>query len=192
MAIDPNSIDELRNGIREHKRGQLAARHHEIANRNFLVDYLFYNALVYSLIVTAQQSDIVELRQLDHALLGQRLSLRGQIYKMRARARVAAEGLVAVIYRLHLHYHARPAAVGRIVDAVVLVERIVADVAAVYFNAAALARSAYYALPEHLTAHLREEGKNINPHLKTALSAVLTERLRSLCQRSTQHRELRG
>ena len=59
IFVSEHAWEHTRNGIRKHKRGQLAARHHEIANRNFLVDYLFYNAFVKSLLVTAQQSDIV-------------------------------------------------------------------------------------------------------------------------------------
>ena len=87
---------------------------------------------------------------------------------MRLFANVLTQRSVAVKYRLHLHYHSRSAAVGRIVHAVMLVKSIVAYVAAVDFNTAALTGTSDNALAQNGAAHIGKQSQNINPHRQTA------------------------
>ena len=100
---------------------------------------------------------LLELRQLLDPLLGQDLALRRHIDKMRALAELIAKRHEAVVDGLSLHYHTCAAAVGRVIHTVMLIFRIIADIAAVYLDAAVLSRSADYAFAEHAEAHIGKE-----------------------------------
>ena len=78
--------------------------------------------------------------------------LANNIYRMVVEApRVAQHCLPS------LHYHTCAAAVGRVIHTVMLIFRIIADIAAVYLDAAILSRSADYAFAEHAEAHIGKE-----------------------------------
>ena len=144
-------------GVRKYQRGQLAAGENIIAYGNFFINDLVDDPLVNALIVAAQQRNIIELRQLLDPLLGQGLALRRHIDKMRALAELIAKRHEAVVDGLSLHYHTCAAAVGRVIHTVMLIFRIIADIAAVYLDAAVLSRSADYAFAEHAEAHIGKE-----------------------------------
>ena len=59
-----------RNCIRQHQRGQLAARQHIIPDRDLLIRDAVDHALIHALVVPAEQKEPRHLRKLSDALLG--------------------------------------------------------------------------------------------------------------------------
>ena len=80
---------------------------------------------------------------------------------MRPLGKALGNYIEAPVDRLRLHYHAHSAAVGGIIDTVVLIKGIVTYLVAVQLYLTRLARPADNALPQHSLAHIGEKRGNI-------------------------------
>ena len=73
-------------------------------------------------------------------------------------------GLAAVVDGLGVHHHAAAAAIGVVVHLLLAVEGVVPDLMAVGLDEALAGRPAQDALVQHLLAHVREEGGDVDAH----------------------------
>ena len=163
--------NHARNRVRNNQRRQFAAREHIIADRNLLRLQFFYNTLVHTLIMAAQQRNIIQLCKFFHTLLGKRFALGRKIDQMRPCPCFFAQIHIAVVNGLRLHDHPHAAAVRRIIHPAVLILRVIPDIRAFDLHFARFARSADNACPKIGAAHIRKQRHNINSHQK-ALSLV--------------------
>ena len=100
--------------------------------------------------------------QLARLVLVKRPPLRGQEHRVHMLP--GAQRLMAQVERLGKHDLPTPAAVGRVVRLVVLVQRIVADVGGFDSHQPPVLRAADNALPHDRVDHVREQRHNIDPH----------------------------
>ena len=151
---------------------KLTARQNIVADRNFFVNDFFEHSFVNALVMSAQNRKILSFGKLSDLLLGQRLSLRRHINKIRSFADFLTQRRKAVINRLRLHNHSHSAAVGCIVHSVVPVRRIRSDLVTVNFNKILFSCPSDNAFGKYAFAHFGKKGQYINPHRQKYLSSV--------------------
>ena len=113
---------------------QIPARDHEVAHRDFLVHHGVKETLVDGLVAAAQEDGTVGSGHGLSTCLREMLALRGQIDDGQLGAPFGSTGLAqhrqAAQQRLGQHHHARPTAIGTVIDAPVIVEGVVARIPA--------------------------------------------------------------
>ena len=151
-------------GVRQSEGRQFAAREHEIAQRNLLIHIRLQHAVIHTLVMAAEDDEILHLRELAHALLRQRFSLWRHKQDMRPFSELFHEVVQAGGDRLSHEEHAHAAAEERIVHAVVLVAGKIAELVAAHLQSALAPGAADDAFGHHRLAHIRKKGEQINPH----------------------------
>ena len=155
---------EPRHSVRDYQRGKLTAGQHIISDRQLLHFKLVQHALIYALVVAAQQDKPRLLREFLHLLLGQHLALRGHVDYPGFALTLGLYRGNAVVNRLSLHEHSGAAAVGLVVNAAVLVFGVFPDIVGVHLDKAVSDSPADYALVKHAAAHLSEQRCNVDSH----------------------------
>ena len=106
----------------------------------------------------AEKGEVGQSGKLHRLLLIEHPPLGRKVDQVGAFAHHVANGGKAVDNGLHLHNHPHPAAKGGVVDLLLLVFGVVADVMAMRLKHPLGLRPAEDALPHHPLAHLGEEG----------------------------------
>ena len=119
------------NGVGDCHGSQFSAGKHKIADGNLLIHALVNKPLVNALIVTADQNQVVQLRQPPCILLTEGLAAGGHINGMSVTADFILHAAPAAIQRVCLHNRALSAAIGIVVHLVLTVGGIVPNLVGV-------------------------------------------------------------
>src|SRR6185503_13872201 len=152
--------------IDQRHRRQLAAREHEVADRDFLVDPALEQPLVHALVPPAQQSKAVLLRELQHPAVIQLLALRREVDHPSASRQL--DPVQRALQRLGEHHHARPAAVRTVVHRPVPVRREIARIPRRHGIQPRLQRAARDPAPGNRAKHLREQRHHVEADHQSA------------------------
>ncbi len=154
-------------GVRDHHRGELAAREHVAADRQGVGREVLDDALVEALVAAAQQRELLLLGELvDEAVVEQPASgderdhaaLRAELDGVDA-----VEGAQRRIHDVHAQHHAGAAAERRVVDLAAGERRVEARVERAHL-VTVLERVAHVALRAEPVEPLREERDHVQLH----------------------------
>ena len=152
--------------VDHHHRGKLAAAEHVVADADLVGRQVSANALVHTLVPTADEDEVPVPRQLlDHGL-GQPSALGGHQHhrRVRAKRRRFDDVFHGFEQGLGLKDHPRASAEGVVVGGTMAVVRVVADVVQPDFDQPLLASLADDAFGQGALEHLREEGQDVEAH----------------------------
>ena len=142
--VGQNAVDIAGDDVADDHGGQLAARQNIVADGYLLVYEQVYHALIYALVVAAQQHYVPASDKFERLGLSERGALGRHVDA--ARSMVGVDRLYSGGDGLGHHDHARPAAEGVVVALEVLfILGIVADIDYVYIKFSALHGAADYA-----------------------------------------------
>ena len=157
-----DAVDETRDRIDHAERRQLTAGQDVIADRDVLDVEDLEGALIDAFIVSAEEQDILFLGELlRHFLIEGAALRRHKEHTGRSMTDPLDDVLVAVDDRLHLHEHAGTAAVRIVIDVVMRILRVVADVEGLDIHQSGLDGTTTDALTDDVFNHLRKEGHHI-------------------------------
>ena len=159
--------------VRDDHGAELAAGEHKVADGELLVHARLDEALIHAFIVAADEHELVIVGlELAGLRLRERRPLRGEVDNAAAldgHGAVRERGVKAAFERLRHHDLAPAAAVGIVVDLLLPVFGIVADLVAADVEQAARLRPAEDALAEHGAHRVGKEGENVDAHALTSL-----------------------
>jgi len=150
--------------IDQHRRGQLAAREHVVADRNLFVDFMLDQALVHRLVAPAEEDQPIFLREFTHLVLGKPRSLRTQENRPNRPRIRRPRRAQCVAQRVDQHHHARAAAERSLVHAPISIGRIIARIPAMHVEQTTILRPPDHADPGRRVDELREQRDDIHPH----------------------------
>ena len=140
------------------------AGENEIAQADLFIHALVNEALVDTLVVAADQDQIVHLAQPNGIGLGEGLAAGGHIDSMHRTAGLVADRFPAAVQRIRGHYRASPAAIGIVVHLILLIGSIIPDLVGLDADDAPVLGPAQNTLRQHIPQSLREKGHDINSH----------------------------
>ena len=170
LLIANHARHHSHDGVGHHGSSQLATRHHIVANRYLACDEVLANAVVDALVVSAEDDDVLHHRQLVGHMLVELLAVGRSEYHLVVVA-LSLQGRDAAVDGLALHHHSGKSAIGVVVHAAPLVERVVAQIVQMYFGQAFLFRTCQNRLVDESLNHLWQHGDNVYSHSSVFLSA---------------------
>ena len=173
LGVRQDARHHAADAVRDDHGAELAAREHKVADGQLLVHARLDEALIHALIVAADEHELVIVGlELAGLRLRERRPLRGEVNDAAARfghGAVRERGVEAAFERLRHHDLPPAAAVGIVVDLLLPVFGIVADLVAADIEQAARLRPAEDALAEHGAHRVGKEGENVDAHALTSL-----------------------
>ena len=113
LVVSQDSGNQAHDGVGQHQRPQDAVGQDVVADRDLVVDKVIGHALVDTLVMPAEEDEMLRLGILADDRLLERPSLRGEEDHLGLRAAEFGQRLGD---RFDLHHHAGAAAVGGVVD----------------------------------------------------------------------------
>ena len=159
--------------VRDDHRAELAAREHKVADGQLLVHARLDEALIHALIMAADEHELVIVGlELARLRLRERLPLRGEVDHAAARrghGGIRKRRVETALERLRHHDLTPAAAIRIVVDLLLAVFGIVADLMAADVEQTARLRPAEDALTEHGAHRVGKERENVDAHALTSL-----------------------
>ena len=173
LRIREHARHHAADAVRDDHGAELAAREHKVADGELLVHARLDEALIHALVVAADEHELVIVGfELARLRLRERRPLRGEVDHAAAlggHGAVRERGVETAFERLRHHDLTPAAAVGIVIDLLLAVFGIVADLVAADVEQAARLRPAEDALTEHGAHRVGKEGENVDTHALTSL-----------------------
>ena len=137
------AFEHTGDSVHQNHRGKLPAGENKVAQRYFFVHNFVYHPLVNALVMSAEYEQVGLFGKLLKFFLIHGFALWRHEHNVGLS--IPRDSFVALPYRLCHHKHSLTFAVGGVVNAVMLVKGVIADLVAVKLKDACVARPADYA-----------------------------------------------
>ena len=175
LGVRQHARHHAADAVRDDHRAELAAGEHKVADGELLVHARLDEALIHALIMTADEHELIIIGlELARLRLREHLPLRGEVDHAAARrghGGIRKRRVEAALERLRHHDLTPAAAIRVVVDLLLAVFGIVADLVAADVEQAARLRPAEDALTEHGAHGVGKERENVDAHALTSLQS---------------------
>ena len=173
LGVRQHARHHAANTVRDDHRAELTACEHKVADGQLLVHARLDEALIHALIVAADEHELVIVGlELARLRLRERRPLRGEVDHAAARGGyigIRKRRVEAALERLRHHDLTPATAIRIVVDLLLPVFGIVADLVAADVEQTTRLRPAEDALAEHGTHGVGKERENVDAHALTSL-----------------------
>ena len=161
--------DNADDAVAHHSGGKFATSKHKVTDAIFLVYKVFANAIVYALVVSAEDNNVFHHAYAIGFLLLPRLTV-GRSVNYKVIVALFFQIVDAVVDRLYHHHHASLAAKGVVVNLLVTTKAVLAQVVNMNFGNSLVGCPLDYRIIQRSIKDFGKNGYNVNSHKLFLLS----------------------